>query len=965
MGVYNSFDGDSIEFRCYFNTGVCLSSESVDWTFGGTAVTDTEGAVVPGIADWRSAVDPITIAVDDNEKDLTCTMAESGASRTLTIIVNVPPPMEDMILMVDGVAYPDGAQLVVHEGPHDFQCSFANARPTPDIAWDFDATQVIEDDGLGLEQPDTLFNYTSYIYDRHIDYEDCFVIVTCTASNYATEVLGLTTAPSTSVQLLVITPPEQYSPWVRLTSGLGIMEGNFEALLVHGESVTFSCWVHKADPDVSIDWTLEQINNGQLTDSSVDAMEVDPDCSDDSQSSLLTFVPNVDEHHEQPLTCRGSNEYYNVTRVVDINVQIPLYTFSRCAYVLSEPELLVFRVERKPNIGDELIEQTTGRVRVDTSPFTASNTFDFESITVDLEFPPGVTFQDVYIHLADNRVPENTEEFTISLLDPQNGRLGDCSETTIIVSDDDVLFSFLVPSVVVLESGGFLNVTVERQGKLDEAVSIGVNVLASPGSDYTSVSRTTLDFAADVSYAYYLLPLVDDNIVEDDEELQLFLSNPSIGYTAGIQEIDVTIVDDDAVITIDAIPTTVTEDGGTISVVATRIGYLQIPQSIYVRTGYFGDSAKADEDYIFQDVKLNFLEGQSVNYDLFVSIRDDNIPEPTEKFLIQIYDGPLESLGEPKQVEITILDDDDGEQPQTNLFSLERDSYTVVESDGVLEVRIYRSGSPSNEGSVVFFTGYHSDGNARAPDDYQDVSKRIQFRAGVSSVMEQIDIVDDDIDESIETFWVGLREPLGGKLGDIISADITLIDDQMSLFSDMDHLFVNEAAGSLRIILKRRGYTGRAVIDVDILPDNQANPGEDFQLPNTIEFPEGVSEIVILLEVVNNEIQENREVVDFRFSGDKIDNDVIIRVEITDDDVDVPETPDNGGLSDLAYILIGLGVALVLILGVVAIICGVICTRCAVFRSHQVHRPRRVMRPSRTKPMQYPRYAYYNRNYRR
>ena len=35
-----------------------------------------------------------------------------------------------------------------------------------------------------------------------------------------------------------------------------------------------------------------------------------------------------------------------------------------------------------------------------------------------------------------------------------------------------------------------------------------------------------------------------------------------------------------AIITIEAIPTTVTENGGTISVVATRVGYLQIPQSI-------------------------------------------------------------------------------------------------------------------------------------------------------------------------------------------------------------------------------------------------------------------------------------------------------------------------------------------------------------------------------------------------
>ncbi len=79
-----------------------------------------------------------------------------------------------------------------------------------------------------------------------------------------------------------------------------------------------------------------------------------------------------------------------------------------------------------------------------------------------------------------------------------------------------------------------------------------------------------------------------------------------------------------------------------------------------VRTGYLGDSAKADEDYIPEDVKLDFDRGQSVNYDLVVSIVNDNIEEPVETFVIQIYDGPLEYLGDPKQVEITINDDDGG-----------------------------------------------------------------------------------------------------------------------------------------------------------------------------------------------------------------------------------------------------------------------------------------------------------------
>ncbi len=83
--------------------------------------------------------------------------------------------------------------------------------------------------------------------------------------------------------------------------------------------------------------------------------------------------------------------------------------------------------------------------------------------------------------------------------------------------------------------------------------------------------------------------------------------------------------------------------------------------------------------------------------------------------------------------------------------------------------------------------------------------------------------------------------------------------------------------------------------DVDVLPDSTATLGEDFQLPATIVFPEGVTLITIPLELLNNDIPESLEVVDFRFYGDKFDNDVTIRVEISDDDVEEPETDESGG----------------------------------------------------------------------
>ena len=74
-----------------------------------------------------------------------------------------------------------------------------------------------------------------------------------------------------------------------------------------------------------------------------------------------------------------------------------------------------------------------------------------------------------------------------------------------------------------------------------------VGVIAPPTSEYTSLRTTKVEFPAWSSLGYFLLPLTDDNIVEDDEVLQLYLiTNPSQGHVVqAIHQTDVTIKDDD------------------------------------------------------------------------------------------------------------------------------------------------------------------------------------------------------------------------------------------------------------------------------------------------------------------------------------------------------------------------------------------------------------------------------------
>ena len=96
--------------------------------------------------------------------------------------------------------------------------------------------------------------------------------------------------------------------------------------------------------------------------------------------------------------------------------------------------------------------------------------------------------------------------------------------------------------------------------------------------------------------------------------------------------------------------------------------------------------------------------------------------------------------------------------------------------------------------ATVLFTGlYQSTGKRNAEIghavpmyDYRDFSERVLFRAGVSSITKKIVIINDNEKEDRERFWVGLRDPIGGKLGNIERADVIIEDDEGKFIGILD-----------------------------------------------------------------------------------------------------------------------------------------------------------------------------------
>ena len=69
------------------------------------------------------------------------------------------------------------------------------------------------------------------------------------------------------------------------------------------------------------------------------------------------------------------------------------------------------------------------------------------------------------------------------------------------------------------------------------------------------------------------------------------------------------------------------------------------------------ESAIAQEDFVHTDTKVDFNPGQS-GREIQIVILNDDVPEHKESFKVQLYDGPKGSLVEPKDISLTIYDDD-------------------------------------------------------------------------------------------------------------------------------------------------------------------------------------------------------------------------------------------------------------------------------------------------------------------
>ena len=427
-------------------------------------------------------------------------------------------------------------------------------------------------------------------------------------------------------------------------------------------------------------------------------------------------------------------------------------------------------------------------------------------------------------------------------------------------------------SYAVAENEGFVRVRVTATRTGNPADVITVNYATANGSatspaDYAQ-SSGTLTFGAGEIEKTFDVPIIDDNSIEGAENFTVILSSPSNATLGNPSSATVTILDDDSMrSTFIFSPSsyTVDESAGTVRVTVVRSGGLGLVASVNYSTSE--GSGRAGSDYTATSGTLTFpsssvdperAKAQTID----IPILNDFFLENSENFFVTLSQPSSNGMvGTPSSALVTINDDDSA---TTVRFS--PTNYSVNEAaparQVVLTVTAQRSGDPNTTVRVEYRT---RPGTAIEDRDYSRSEGTVEFGPGQTQQQIAVGILDDNLIEPAETFFVDLSNPTNASLlpDGSSTANITIQDDDSGVsvvrFSASSY-DVGESDGTAALTITRSGGLGYAVTVRYRTADGTAKSGADYAPQDEpTAFQPGESSKTVQIPIIDDAVTESIE----------------------------------------------------------------------------------------------------------
>jgi Calx-beta domain len=462
---------------------------------------------------------------------------------------------------------------------------------------------------------------------------------------------------------------------------------------------------------------------------------------------------------------------------------------------------------------------------------------------------------------------------TISVVAPIDGLNGSSPRPVTIshvVESNDARFHQMAVSDVTVQIGEvgtpYLLVDAGTAEEGDSTLPVTVS-LTNPGTDEVSVRvRTVSDTALAESDFLTLdevvtfqpggtttvelaVQLVDDTVIENSESFSIVLTEAS-GALIGLANTTCRIEDDDlpTLVIVDA---SGEEDSGSLGfeVVLSEVSTMDVVFQAVTS----GASAEENTDFVALNGQFILPAGQT-SLTITVELIDDSIIEVDEFLVLQI--NSVTNAGVEDGSALGTIEDNDG-------LIVFLDDLEVSEAAGTAGFTLALTSVSDADVTVDLQT---QEGTALSGLDFLPLETTVTIPAGETSLRVEVDLVDDDLPEVDETFFLNIVAADGANIIDT-NGLVTLASDDFVFLSVNDATMAESAGnGEFTVYLDQP-----APWDVRFLAqtlDATATAGLDYQPHNVLHtLAAGETEISIPISVMDDTAPESDETFYLALSG--------------------------------------------------------------------------------------------------
>jgi uncharacterized delta-60 repeat protein len=334
---------------------------------------------------------------------------------------------------------------------------------------------------------------------------------------------------------------------------------------------------------------------------------------------------------------------------------------------------------------------------------------------------------------------------------------------------------------LVDETRGEFVALVYRTGGSTGTVSVDYRAVAgtaTSGSDFSPFSGTLTWQDGDYGTKTITLPILNDDIWENEESLYLEIVNPQGGAVVVGERVDVTLRSDETERAQVALWSNTYDviEGLTARVQVARRGDMRHPLTINYTTT--GSSATAGADFTAANGTLTWDAYDDSPRVIEIQTTADGLADDSEELVVQISNSDPGVQVVTGATTVRIFDET--VSSGSSVFSLERSGMVVNESDASVSLTVRRYGALTDAASVTYdfgVPGSPSPTIATAGQDYTATSGTLNWAAGEGgSKTFTIPLLADSVSENPELFLVYIN-PSVGWTSKVSMTSVTIADD--------------------------------------------------------------------------------------------------------------------------------------------------------------------------------------------